>query len=100
MAPYVHSLDTLSGVTNGSHKLTARARDAAGNIATSPQVTINVSNIVPDTILPTVTWVEPPANATISGAVQLSVTASDNIGVTNVMFFIDNIAFGSGSIGT
>ncbi|EKE28394.1 MAG: fibronectin type III protein, partial [uncultured bacterium (gcode 4)] len=100
VAPYVHSLDTLSGVTNGSHKLTARARDAAGNIATSPQVTINVSNIVPDTILPTVTWVEPPANATISGAVQLSVTASDNIGVTNVMFFIDNIAFGSGSIGT
>ena len=42
-SPYSVSWDTTSA-TNGPHTLTARARDAAGNMATSTSVTVNVSN--------------------------------------------------------
>ena len=42
-APYSVPWDT-TGATNGSHSLTARARDAAGNSATSAAVTVTVAN--------------------------------------------------------
>ena len=42
-APYGLSWDTRT-VTNGAHTLTARARDAAGNIAVSSPITVNVAN--------------------------------------------------------
>jgi glucose/arabinose dehydrogenase len=42
-APYALSWDTRS-VGNGSHTVSARARDAAGNLATSATVTVSVSN--------------------------------------------------------
>jgi hypothetical protein len=42
-APYSVSWDTTTA-TNGSHTLTATARDAAGNSATSVAVTVTVSN--------------------------------------------------------
>jgi glucose/arabinose dehydrogenase len=42
-APYSVSWDT-TGAANGSHSLSARARDAAGNTATSSVVTVTVAN--------------------------------------------------------
>ncbi|HJS37877.1 MAG TPA: Ig-like domain-containing protein [Burkholderiales bacterium] len=48
-APYEVAWDT-SSVPNGSHTLTAVARDAAGNGATSTPVTVTVANGVPQAI--------------------------------------------------
>jgi glucose/arabinose dehydrogenase/PKD repeat protein len=45
-APYSVSWPTTTA-TNGSHTLTARARDAAGNATTSAPVTVTVSNAAP-----------------------------------------------------
>jgi glucose/arabinose dehydrogenase/chitodextrinase len=45
-SPYAVSWDTTTA-TNGSHALTARARDAAGNATTSGPVTVTVSNVTP-----------------------------------------------------
>ena len=45
-APYAASWDT-TGSVNGSHALTAVARDAAGNQTTSAAVTVTVSNTAP-----------------------------------------------------
>jgi glucose/arabinose dehydrogenase len=45
-APYALTWDTTAA-GNGSHALTARARDAAGNTSTSPAVTVTVSNTPP-----------------------------------------------------
>lgn len=45
-SPYDFTWDTTI-VTNGSHTLSARARDAVGNIATSTGVVVTVSNSVP-----------------------------------------------------
>lgn len=42
-SPYSTTWDT-TGVSNGSHTLTAVAKDAAGNTATSSSVTVTVSN--------------------------------------------------------
>ncbi|WP_406694478.1 N,N-dimethylformamidase beta subunit family domain-containing protein [Singulisphaera sp. Ch08] len=45
VAPYALTWNTI-GVANGVHVLTALARDAAGNVATSAAVTVTVSNTV------------------------------------------------------
>ena len=42
-SPYGLAWDTRA-VSNGAHTLTARARDAAGNLTTSSPVTVNVAN--------------------------------------------------------
>jgi N,N-dimethylformamidase beta subunit-like, C-terminal/Concanavalin A-like lectin/glucanases superfamily/Bacterial Ig-like domain/Bacterial Ig domain/Calx-beta domain len=42
-APYSVSWNTTA-VTNGTHTLTARARDAAGNVTTSSAISVTVSN--------------------------------------------------------
>jgi hypothetical protein len=44
--PYAIAWDTRTAA-NGSHVLSARARDAAGNQATAVNVTVNVSNVAP-----------------------------------------------------
>lgn len=46
-APYSISLNTAS-LANGTHTISARARDAAGNVRTSAAVSINVSNSIPN----------------------------------------------------
>jgi hypothetical protein len=46
ISPYSVTWDTTA-VPNGSHTLTAIARDGAGNTATSPGVTVTVSNAAP-----------------------------------------------------
>jgi hypothetical protein len=94
-APFSVSWDT-TGITNGSHSVTARARDAAGNIATSTAATVTVSNgPPPDTTPPTVGITSPGNGATVSGTVTVSASASDNVGVVGVQFFIGGIALGA-----
>ena len=48
-APYSVAFDTTK-VANGAHALSARARDAAGNVATSAAVTVTVSNAAPQAV--------------------------------------------------
>src|SRR6202040_1096764 len=84
-APYSISWNTTTA-TNGSHTLTAIARDAAGNTATATAVTVTVSN---DTTPPTVSISAPANGATVSGTVTVSANASDNVGVVGVQFRLD-----------
>ena len=84
-SPYSTSWNTTTAA-NGSHTLTARAFDAAGNTTTSQTVTVTVNN-APDTTAPTVSFTGPTEGATVSGRVNLTATASDNVGVTKVQFF-------------
>jgi hypothetical protein len=80
---------TTTATTNGSHVLRAFARDAAGNTAGSPSVTVNVSNAVADTTHPTVTVSAPANGATVSGTVSVAASASDNVAVVGVQFKLD-----------
>src|SRR5258706_1743804 len=74
--PYSVSWTTTSA-TNGTHTLTARARDAAGNTTTSAAVVVTVNNVA-DTQAPTVSIAAPAAGSTVSGSVNVTANASDN----------------------
>jgi cytochrome b involved in lipid metabolism/glutamine amidotransferase PdxT len=89
-APYTISW-TSSSATNGSHALTAVARDAAGNTTTSGTVTVTVNNVATDTTAPTVSITAPTTGSTVSGAVTVTATAADNVGVAGVQFKLDGV---------
>src|SRR5205814_8025828 len=72
---YVSSTELT--VANGSHSLTAVARDSTGNQTTSNAVTVTVSNA--DTTPPTVTITSPANGATVSNTITVTATASDNV---------------------
>ena len=63
-APYSRTWDTLTA-GNGTHSLTAVARDAAGNTNTSAARTVTVSNGGGDTQAPTVSLSAPANGATV-----------------------------------
>jgi Animal haem peroxidase/Bacterial Ig domain/RTX calcium-binding nonapeptide repeat (4 copies)/PASTA domain len=84
-SPYSVSWDSTTTV-NGLHVLSARARDAAGNTATSAGVTVDVVN---DPVPPTVSITAPADGATVTGIVTVSATATDNVGVAGVQFLLD-----------
>ncbi len=86
-SPYSVSWNTTAAA-NGTHTLTAVARDAAGNTATSTAVTVTVNNSVADTTPPTVS-ITAPAAGTVSGTVTVSANAADNVGVVGVQFRLD-----------
>ena len=93
-SPYSVSWNTTTA-TNGTHTLTAVARDAAGNITTSTARTVTVNNTTADTTAPTVALTAPAAGATVSGTVTLTATASDNVGVAGVQFKLDGANLGT-----
>src|SRR2546426_3111842 len=77
--------------SNGSHTLTAVARDAAGNRTTSAAVTVTVFN---DTTAPTVSITSPVSGATVGGTTSVTANASDNVGVVGVQFLLDGANLG------
>src|SRR5207302_523973 len=79
-APYSVAWNT-AGVGDGSHMLTAVARDAAGNTTTSAAVAVTV-----DKTPPTVAITAPAANASVSATVTVTASASDTDGVLGVQF--------------
>ncbi|MBA4180762.1 MAG: peptidase S8 [Anaerolinea sp.] len=87
-SPYSTSWNTTV-VADGSHSLTAKAYDAAGNSASSALVTVSVQNLAVDSTPPTVSITAPASGATVSGAVSVIVSASDNVGVTKTELYVD-----------
>src|SRR5206468_3434769 len=91
VAPYSVSVSTTAA-NNGTHTLTAVARDAAGNKTTSAPVTITVFN---DATAPTVSITSPASGATVSGTFTVTANASDNVGVAGVQFLLDGANLGA-----
>ncbi len=84
-SPYSVTVNSAA-LANGSHSVTADAYDAAGNVGTSNPVNFSISNAGSgDTTPPTVTATE----SGTSGTISFSATASDNVGVTKVEFYVD-----------
>jgi len=82
-------LDTTA-FTNGSHNLTGRATDSSGNIATT-SISINVNNSTVDNTPPVTTITNPANGVTVSGNVNIGVTAIDNVAVSAVHILVDGI---------
>jgi chitodextrinase len=98
-SPYTISLDTRT-LANGSHALTAVARDAAGNTRTSTAVNVSVNNASGDATPPTVSLSAPAPGASVSGTVTVSAAASDNVGVVGVQFKLNGVNLGAEVTGT
>ncbi|MES2932094.1 MAG: PQQ-dependent sugar dehydrogenase [Pseudomonadota bacterium] len=80
----------------GSHQLTARATDNVGATGTSAIVTVNVVPATGDQVPPTVSLTAPLNLASgIIGTLNLSATASDNVGVVGVEFQFDGVKIGA-----
>ncbi len=89
-APYEADWNTANNGP-GTYTLTAVARDAAGNSATSAPVEVIVkgSTSTLDTVPPSVSITWPSANSTVSGSVMVRALATDNVGVVGVQFRLD-----------
>ncbi len=84
VAPWAVEVNT-DLLSSGSHTVTARARDAAGNSTTSAGVSFIVDNGVP-----AVTITSPAAGATLNGTFTASATVTDRNAIAGVQFLIDN----------
>jgi hypothetical protein len=89
-APYTFTWNT-TGVANGSYTLTSKAYDAAGNVGASAAVAVTVNNTVADTTAPTTSISSPVNGSTLSGTVSVSTNAADNVGVSKVELYVNNI---------
>ena len=73
---------------------TAGVKDAAGNALAADATWSFTTAAAADTVAPTITLTGPASGATVSGQVQLTATASDNVGVTGVQFKVDGVNAG------
>src|SRR5207249_1846138 len=71
-----------------------KSRDAAGNLATSADVTFTTA-APPDTTPPTVAITAQAAGATVAGTITVSASATDNVGVVGVQFKLDGVNLGA-----
>lgn len=90
-APFVFEWDTTA-VADGSHTLSARARDAAGNSAQAPEVVVEVINH--DAEAPTVSLTSLESGAVVGGSILLEASADDNLAVASVQFYVNGEPFG------
>jgi Zn-dependent metalloprotease len=89
--PYQLSWNSKTSA-NGPHTLTARAFDFAGKTGTSAGVPVTVDN---DLTAPTVAITAPADGAVVSGIVAVTASASDNVGVSKVDFYVDGTLRGT-----
>ncbi len=77
---------TYNNLANGSHTFQVKATDAIGNVDLTPAIrTWTVDNTAPTGVA-----ITSPANgASVTGTITLTASASDNIGVTLVSFYVD-----------
>jgi hypothetical protein len=84
-SPFAFSWDT-SGYVDGSYKLSAKAYDAAGNVGTSPSVSVTLGN---DTIAPKIGSFNLTDGMTVSSNQAISASASDNQAIAKMSLVID-----------
>jgi hypothetical protein len=89
-APY-EFLWNAAAVPNGTHTLSAVARDADGHQATAPVVVVTVANdITPPTVAMTGL-----VRGALSGTVTIAADAADDFAVAGVQFLLDGESLGA-----
>ncbi len=79
--------------SNAGHSVTLTLANHDDNYAGDPTFTyfddVSVATSTPDTTPPTTSITAPANGATVSGTTTVSASASDNVGVTRVEFYLD-----------
>lgn len=82
---------SYTGLSVGNHTFSVRATDSTGNVDATPATQTWTVTAPADTTDPTVSITAPTNNASVSGAnVAVTATASDNVGVVGVKFYLDS----------
>lgn len=83
---------SVTGAALGAHVLTAEVTDSNSATATSPPVNVTVIDTPPS-----VSLISPVGGSsfTVGSNLTLEATASDDVAVTNVEFFVDDVSIGS-----
>ncbi len=89
-AQYAKTWNTTA-FQNGRHTLKIEALDRAGNSTIRTHV-VTVKN--PDTTPPSVSITAPANGATVAGTTTITATATDNLGVQKVRFYVDSTYLG------
>ncbi len=89
--PYQAGWDTTTLPGGSTHTIVVKAYDLLWNVTSSAPVTLTVA----DTTAPTVALTSPTPGSTVTGLVPLTATASDNVGVTKVDFFVNSTLIGT-----
>lgn len=94
VAPY-NGTFISTAIPNGNYRLYAVAYSILGpqlgNLAASPEILITVQN---DLAPPSVSISSPGNNSTVSGILDITATASDDVGVVGVQFKVDDTPLG------
>jgi hypothetical protein len=84
---------TDTGVPAGTWYYVVTAQDANNNVG--PASNTATVTVAADVTAPTVGVTSPTAGTTVSGTINLAASASDDVGVAGVQFYVDGVAFGS-----
>ena len=97
VSPYTFPWNSAS-LPNGIHTLMVTAKDAAGN-SKSVSIQVTGNNVsMGDITNPTIGISSPAGGASLSGTVNVTVNAADNVGVSTVKYSVDGITIGSNSV--
>ena len=91
--PTTTSYNDTGLAANTTYDYTVSANDAAGN--DSPKTAVVSAKTLADTTAPTVSLTAPADGATVSGTINVTATASDNVGVVGVQFLLDGNNLGA-----
>ncbi len=87
-----HQITVPSLSASTTYHFQIHSTDASGNSAVSDDMTVTT---LADTVAPTVSIASPAAGATLSATTPITVTASDNVGVTSVQLKVDSANSGA-----
>ncbi len=90
--PFIFAWDSRPFADDGSHSIYAKAYDAAGNTGTTGIIQVTVPSGISDDVIPPEARVTYPVDgSTVAGTVTVTVDVDDNIGVTQVQYFVDGM---------
>jgi len=78
-------------VAAGTHAVTVKAYDAAGNLGSASESLTVTALTAADTQNPAVQIVNPAAGSSVTGTVSITAVASDNVGVSQVSIYVDGV---------
>ena len=92
--PYEYQWNTEIEDENQSYILYGEITDLSDNVYATQNIVVYVNNIVDDITPPVISIINPAPNQTVSGQVNFSVFASDNVEISYVEFYLDGISLG------
>jgi len=75
----------------GSHLITVKAYDAAGNMGSVSETLVVAAPAGSDTQKPTVQIANPAAGTAVTGTINITAIASDNVGIAQLCIYVDDV---------